>query len=221
MPNRLFDFDGPVARFIFRVADLVVVNILTILCLLPVFTFGPALKALAFTTLKMVRNEDGNVVRTYFKNFRLNFGQTVGFGLVCLLLLVIALGDIWVLYVMRGTFPILFVIVGILVVVLVFGILAFAVPMQGRFLNPVSATFRNAFWAALVKFPRTIVMVLSWLILPALDLFVSGNFWPAIVALGLSLPAYLSALLYNPVFEEIEEKITSSSAASDTHQESC
>lgn len=207
MLGNLFGTDGPVIRFIFRVKDLVILNLLTVICMLPVFTFGPALKALAFTTLKMAREEDGNVVKTYFRNFKLNFKQTVVFGLVCLMLLCIAAADVWALYIMRGKFPTVIVVAAVVVVILVFGILTFAIPMQGRFLNPIGATFLNAARASILKFPKTVIMILSWLFLPAVDLFVSANFLPAVVLLGLSLPAYLNALVYNDFFLDIEERI--------------
>ena len=208
MPERIFDFEGPVARFIFRVKDLFVLNFLTLLCMIPVFTFGPALKALAFTCLKMVREEDGNVVQTYFKNFKLNFRQTVVFGIVCLLLIAVAAGDLYILVFNRDMLPSpIMIIPCIIALFIVFMILVYAVPMQGRFLNPVLVTFKNSFWIALLKFPKTILMMGCWIVLPGFYMFVSGNFFPLIVLFGLSLPAYLNAVLYEPLFREIEKKI--------------
>ncbi|MBO7402512.1 MAG: YesL family protein [Lachnospiraceae bacterium] len=207
MPDRIFDIEGPLVQFIFRVKDLFVLNILTLVCCIPVFTIGPALKALAFTSLKMVRKEDGNVVTTYFKNFKLNFRQTVGFGLICLALLLICAGDIFMVFFAGSEFPMAIRVLSMVAVVAVISILLYAIPMQGRFLNPIKVTFRNAFWAAIVKFPRTLLMLLSYAFIPALWLFVSGNFFPLIPLFGLSLPAYICALIYDPFFRETENAI--------------
>ena len=207
MPGKIFDFDGPVAGFIFLVRDLFVINLLTLVFMLPVFTIGPALKALAFTCLKIVRKEDGNVGATYIKNFKLNFRQSVGFGLVCLVLFLIMAGDIAALVIYWKTFSMIMIVPLIIVLFLLFATLIYAIPMQGRFLNPVGVTFRNAFWAALFKFPKTLVMVLAFLILPCLYLLVSGNFFPLLVMFGLSLPAYLNAVIYEPFFKETEDRI--------------
>ena len=38
MPGKIFDFDGPVAGFIFLVRDLFLINLLTLVFMLPVFT---------------------------------------------------------------------------------------------------------------------------------------------------------------------------------------
>ena len=207
MLDRIFDFEGPVAQFIFRVKDLIVLNILTIVCCLPIFSVGPALKALAFTTLKMVRDEDGNVISTYFKNFKLNFKQTVGFGIVCLILMLICAGDVYAVIAFKGSFPPVMILFSVLVILVVLAVLVYAVPMQGRFLNPIAVTFKNAFWAAISGPVRTILMAGSWLVLPAFDLFVSRNFLPLIFFFGLSLPAFLNAKLYEPLFRQMENKI--------------
>lgn len=207
MLDRIFSMDSPLVKFIFLVKDLFVINLLTIVFMLPIFTIGPALKALAFTCLKIVRQEDGNVPATYIKNFKLNFKQTVGFGMIVLVLLLVVTGDVIALLVYRNVFPPILIVPAIIAMVLVIGLLCYAVPMQGRFLNPVKVTFRNAFWAMLAKAPKTLLMVLCWLFLPALDLFVSANFWPVLILFGLSLPAYLNALIYEPFFREVENMI--------------
>ena len=207
MLDKIFNFDSPLVRFVFRVRDLFILNLLTLVCMIPVFTFGPALKALAFTCLKIVREEDGSIVKTYFKNFRLNFKQTVLFGLVCLLLSAIGAGDLFALYYYRAQFTIFMMIPAVIAVIIVFGILVWAIPMQGRFLNPIKTTFKNAFWAMLAKLPKTALMIIAFTIIPSFYLFVSGNFFPLILMFGLSFPAYLNAVIYEPFFSEVEETI--------------
>ncbi|MBO4416400.1 MAG: YesL family protein [Lachnospiraceae bacterium] len=207
MFDRIFNMDSPLVRFIFRVRDLFILNLLTLLCMIPVFTAGPALKALAFTSLKIVRDEDGNIVKTYFKNFKMNFGQTVLFGIVCIIMIAVGFGDIFAMYYYHAVFPVYLMIPAVLAVFVVFGILVWAIPMQGRFLNPIGATFKNAFWAMLVKLPKTLLMLIAFTIVPSLYFFVSGNFFPLILMFGLSFPAYINAILYEPFFTEVEEAI--------------
>ena len=207
MFDRIFNMDSPLVRFIFRFRDLFILNLLTLLCMIPVFTAGPALKALAFTCLKIVREEDGNVVKTFFKNFAMNFKQSVLFGFVCLFLIAVGAGDVYALYYYRNIFPVYLMIPAIVALLLVSGVLVYAIPMQGRFLNPIRVTFKNAFWAMLVKLPKTVLMLTAFMIIPSLYLFVSGNFFPLIVMFGLSFPAYLNAVIYEPFFTEIEDSI--------------
>ena len=95
MKNRIFNFDSPLVNLIFRIADLIVLNLITLICMIPIITIGPALKALAFTSLKMVREEDGSVVKTFWRNFKLNFVQSMLLGFICLAALFVILGDIY------------------------------------------------------------------------------------------------------------------------------
>ena len=53
--NRLFDLENPVMVFLGRLADLVWLNILYIICCIPVFTIGAATSALYYVTMKMVK----------------------------------------------------------------------------------------------------------------------------------------------------------------------
>lgn len=208
MLDRLFSPEGPVVNFIFRVRDLIILNVITLICMIPIFTIGPALKALAFTCLKIVREEDGNVVKTYFKNFKINFGQSVVFGLVCLLLVLIAVGDIYALILYWKVFSPILKVPAFIALLFIAAILVYAVPMQGRFLNPLGRTFSNAFWAALAKPGKTAIMLLCWLLIPIMIYLVSENFVVLAVALGFSLPNYLNALVYEPFFRKAEETIT-------------
>lgn len=207
MLDRIFGLEGPVVNFIYRTKDLIILNIITLVCMLPIVTIGPALKALAFTCLKMVREEDGNVVKTYFKNFRLNFVQTMFFGLICLVLMAIGAGDIIALIYYRKVFSAMLIVPAIISLVIIGAVLVYAIPMQGRFLNPIGKTFKNAFWAALAKPGKTALMMLSWLLIPIMIYLVSQNFIVLAVALGFSLPNYLNALIYEPLFRKIENKI--------------
>lgn len=46
-----------------KVADLIILNLLCILCCLPIVTIGPSLTALHYVTMKMVRNEESYIVK--------------------------------------------------------------------------------------------------------------------------------------------------------------
>ena len=55
----LFNYDGPLVSFLNRLADLVILNIVFLICCIPVFTIGASLTALSSMTMKMARKEEG------------------------------------------------------------------------------------------------------------------------------------------------------------------
>lgn len=84
--GRIFDMDSPVMRFLGRLADLMILNLVTLLCCLPVVTIGASLTAMHYVLLKMVRNEESYIVRSFFKSFKENFKQATVIWLIILLL---------------------------------------------------------------------------------------------------------------------------------------
>ena len=74
----VFNPDSPMMRALGVVWDLIVLNLLFLVCCIPVVTIGPAITALHYVTTKMAGEKDGTpVVGNFFKSFRANFRQGV------------------------------------------------------------------------------------------------------------------------------------------------
>ena len=75
MLQGIFNYDNPVWRFIGKLGDLIILNILWIVCSIPVFTAGASTTAVYYVTLKLVRDEDDSTIRSFFRSFKSNFKQ--------------------------------------------------------------------------------------------------------------------------------------------------
>ena len=62
--SKLFRMDSPLMRFLTKIADLMVLNILFCVTSIPLITIGASWTALYSVTLKMVRDEEGSVSRS-------------------------------------------------------------------------------------------------------------------------------------------------------------
>lgn len=69
MLQGLFNYDNPVWRFIGKLGDLILLNLLWLICCIPVFTAGAATTAVYYVTLKLVRDEDDSTIRSFFRSF--------------------------------------------------------------------------------------------------------------------------------------------------------
>ena len=67
---RIFDLDSPLMRVLTKMADLMLLNLLALICCIPIITVGASLTALHYVALKIVRNEEGYIIRTFFKSFK-------------------------------------------------------------------------------------------------------------------------------------------------------
>lgn len=203
---RILDIDGPLIQFLSKMADLMWLNILTMICCIPVFTAGAALTALNYMALKIVRNEEGYITRGYFKAFKDNFRQAT---LIWLAFLAVG-GVLAVDYrIMTASDVELNGVIRMLIMVfcmLTLFTLVFVFPVQAKFANPVRVTIWNSFVFSIVQFPKTILMMILYVI-P----YVLGRFFPQILPVVfvfcLSLPALASAKIYNKFFLRMEERI--------------
>ena len=206
---RIFNADSPLMEGLSKITDLVILNLVVLVCCLPVFTAGAALTGMHYVLLKMVRNEEGYIVRSYFKSFRENFLQATGMWLIFL-----AAGSVFVLD-LRLTgggagggiqLPDLFRYLLIAAGIYLFLIYLYAFPLLARFNNSVPGTLRNAAVLTVASFPRTIGMVVASIAFP-LVVILFKPILPLLVLLGISGPGYVCALLYSPVFKRLEANV--------------
>ena len=83
--NRFFNMDNKFFVFMGRVADLLLLNFLCILCCIPVVTAGASITALYYVTLKMARDEESYIARSFFRSFKQNFKQATIINIIMLL----------------------------------------------------------------------------------------------------------------------------------------
>lgn len=196
--------DGPAASFLGRVADLVILNLITLLCCVPVITAGASLTAMHYVCLKMVREEDAHYVRKFFSSFKRNFRQATLSWLIFLLIYAVTFVDVYLIRHNRSYFPGALSYMIIAAAFLVFLVMLYVFPLQSHFENTVGGTLRNAVILSVTNLPKTILMAVMYLVLPFLFLSVRALF-PLIFMFGLSAPGYFSAFLYDPVFKKLEE----------------
>lgn len=197
-----WNYEGPLMQLLTRMGNLMWLNVLTVVCSLPVITAGPALAALNTQVLKMVRDEDSGITAGFFRSFARNFRQGVTVWLVLLVGFALAGLD----YFLALKREILYIRPFLVFVMLVLsGICLYAFPILGRYRNSVWKTIKNALLMSMAQLPKTILMLLCYL-LPVGLMWLSDSFVPLWVFFGVSLPAWVSAKLYHPMFLRLEQQ---------------
>lgn len=201
--GRIFDLDSPVSRFLSRMADLIWLNILTIICCIPIVTIGASLTALNYVALKMVRNEDGYIRESFFKSFKQNFKQATIIWLIILGVLILLICDFYIIRIAPALFPswIKVVLFAVTMVLLIATMHVF--PVLAKFENSIKNTFKNSLLMGILSLPKTILMIICWII-PVVIALLFYQILPLVLALGMSLPTYMCAQLYNKTFKRFE-----------------
>ena len=98
-----FSLDSKFSQIMGRVFDLMMLNIIFLIMCIPIVTIGANFTAMYYVTLKMIKNEETYIFRTYWKSFRENFKQATAIWLILLAVLIVLILDL--LLVMRMPKP--------------------------------------------------------------------------------------------------------------------
>ena len=203
--GKLFDLDSPIMRFLSRMADMIILNILMMICCIPIITVGAACTAMHYVLLKMVRDEEGYLIRGFFKSFVQNFKQATLIWLFMLVVIIVFLGD-WLIFRASGdTFPKALVVGVAAIGIIVLMVAMFVFPLLARFDNSIKNTIHNAALLAFANLPKTLLMILMYA-LPFIIGYFSVYSYIFIFMFGISLPAYGAAWLYSNIFKRYEPK---------------
>ena len=203
--SRFFDYDNLFFRFLSKVADLIVLNILFLLFSIPLVTIGASLTAAHFAALKLYR-EEGHVFGNFWKSFRENFKQSTIIWLLYLIYLAITCSSCIRLFSGEETMGIIMQGTLLAAIVLSISFALWVFPLQSKFVNPIKRTVRNAFIMMFKHILRTVLM----LIVSVLPLLLSVKLLPLMLLLGFSVPIYVCAVTYNKTFEKMEQQVLES-----------
>ncbi len=209
--GKIFSIDSSFMRGLSRLADMMMLNLLVLLCCIPVFTAGAALSSMYYIELKWVRKEEGYLVKPFFQQFKANFIQATGEWLIMLLLTGVLVLDFVMFRYVPDTFPKAVKYLVVSVTVLIYLLLQWVFPLQSHFINKVKVTFKNSVLFAIANFPRTLGMGAIWLVFAALTvvsmLFIPRLF-PIMLVFGFTAPGYVVCMLVSKPFNRFEpEKV--------------
>lgn len=171
--DRLFNMDNKFFTVMGRVADLIMLNVVFLICCLPIVTIGASLTALHYVTLKMARNEESYIIRSFFKSFKQNFKQATVINLIMLAVAAILYMDLRIVGNIDGTMSQVLYIVFFAFGILYMMVFLYIYPVLAKFYNSIKNTFRNAFLMAIRHLPYTVLMAVITL-LPAGVFFIKS-----------------------------------------------
>lgn len=208
--SKLFRMDSPLMRFLTKIADLMVLNILFCVTSIPLITIGASWTALYSVTLKMVRDEESSVSRSYFRSFRQNFKQATLLWLGVLVVLALLVLDIRVLNGMAGgTAPGLLRVGVEILALLGIMVLQYLFPSLARFEASLADTLKNACMMALAHLPKTALMTAAavgavWItLINNTTIAVGLTVWPLI---GFALMAFGNSGILRKIFDNYVPK---------------
>ena len=201
--KNFLDLDSPVIQFLSAVADLVLLNLLWLVCCIPIFTIGPSCTAMCYTARRIANRESPVVSQTFFRAFKANFKQSFLVSLVLLIPIAVAASSF--LFLLSGQLDQagwLKLVYGAVILFSCF-FCSYAYPLLAYFDNTFKNTVRNVVMMPLANpLLALLVTVLDllpfFLLLLSLEVFARCLiFW---IAIGAALTAVAKMKLLDRLF---------------------
>lgn len=170
-----------------------------IICSIPL---GPACTGMHYVLLKMVRDEDSYIARSFFKSFKENFKQAAILQIIKFFVGGIMVMD-FILLLGRSTIY-GYVVIAFSLILYMASLYIF--PLLSKFVNTTFGTIKNAFLMAVLALPKTVVMAVVTGIPLLILYFFDLRAVPVLLLVGIAGPGYLLAMLYNKTFKRFEPK---------------
>ena len=208
--RKLFNLDSPMMRFLGGVCDWILLNMMTVLFSLPVFTIGAATTAMYYCIDKQRRGED-NLFFDFWHAFKSNFKQATGMWLIFLGIGYVIMTSIMSAFTVDA--PGFKVIGCISIGVMVFFamVVSWAFILLSMFENTVKNTIRNALICAMANFFKTLLVAVVNLLPLAVFVLLPNVFMEAIVYLVLiwytAIANYVMWILRKPINKLVDTSI--------------
>lgn len=188
---KLFDYNNPVWRFMGKIADFFMLTIVWAVCSIPIVTIGASTSALYYVVLKMVKNHEQYIIRSFFRYMKENFVSSTVVWIMVLAMGFIPAAGFFMLNQMgiREASFIFWMLAVITLIYFMFVTILF--PLSARLDANALKLLMMSFMVSLKHFAWAFFMVVVTVCIAALGIFV---FWPVLL-IGIAGIAYVHALI--------------------------
>ncbi len=194
----LFQLENPVWIFMGKLVDIFVLTMLWFLTSLPIITVGASTTALYYVILNLANNEEGYVVRSFFRAFKENLRQGILAGVLVIVMGVFLGCDISIYYHMEGRIgTVLFWSSIVLTAVYIMTVL-YLFPLMARCQTDLRHLLAMAFVMSVKNFGWTVFMIVITVCLFLVGIFVMAPL--LVIAVGGAV--YIHSKVLNMLWRE-------------------
>lgn len=154
-----FSSDGPLYQFLDKVGHLIMLNVIWLLCCLPVITIIPATTAFYYATIKSIRRGHGYAYREFFTSFKNNLARGIPLSLVLVALGLLLTFNFKVAWQAQTKQSMAFAIIYLLLLFFYAGFVVYICPVLSRFSIRVRVLCRMASIMVFRHLPVTILLM--------------------------------------------------------------
>lgn len=215
----IFSFNSWLSRFLYLVADIVLLHILWIICSLPIVTIGASTTAFYSSCMKRIRRDEGYITGNFFRAFKSNFRQSTLIWLLLLAVGGILYMDLWIGLSVEGVLGKIMLVSCSMLLIPFFCTVLYIFPVQAKFENRILDNLKNAFLMSLSNFQWTLFLafILATFVLLTL---VFPPFMGLMLIAGAGIFGYLTSCVFVYVFRKyLPDELQEDAMASRMDQE--
>lgn len=197
-----------VIRALSKLCDLMLLNIMWIICSIPIFTIGASSTAMYTVMLKVIKNEEGYIGKDFLKAFRENFRKSTILWMIIAALGGIVFLDFWLSRYFTVQIKVILQIIFLILGAVVLCMLIYAFPLTARYENSIKNTLKNALILSEAQLPYTALLLIInvgpilLMLLNLRNLFMGITIW---LVIGAALVAWVNTIILSRTFEVLEQ----------------
>ena len=199
---KFFSYESKFSQLLLKLSYSCYLNLLWLICSLPIVTIGASTTALYYASLKLIREEENSVTRQFFRSFRENFRQATVLWLILLGVGLFLAGDGYILFHLRqsaeGSLAVLWTLILAVVIaasIVYVIVLLYVFPLLASVSNTNRAMLKNAFLIGThYLFATILVFAVHFAVF-----FVTVAWFTPLIIFGEGLCALISAWLLNNI----------------------
>lgn len=197
-----------VIRALSKLCDLMLLNIMWVICSIPIFTIGASSTAMYTVMLKVIKNEEGYIRKDFLKAFRENFRKSTILWMIIAALGGIVFLDFWLSRYFTVQIKVILQIIFLILGALVLCMFIYAFPLTARYENSIKNTLKNALILSEAQLPYTVLLLIInvgpilLMLLNLRNLFMGITIW---LVIGAALVAWVNTIILSRTFEVLEQ----------------
>ena len=206
--TNIFNSDKPLFKLCEKIFYLSVLNLLTIICCIPLITIGASISALYCCTFKILQDEEPHIIKLFFKSFKNNFKQSTIVHLILLLIASLLLYDLYFThFIVHTSYAFNTVLTYCFIIFSCLYLMAslYVYPLLAKFYNSTRNILRSAFFISIRHLLYTILLLLITYF-PIMLSYIYLEFLAPVLTfytlIGISATAYFKSYFFELVFEK-------------------
>lgn len=195
----IFSTDSRFYRILDKIADFLLLNLLWLICSLPIITLFPATAAMFGIVRSWLKKEEPSLVKLFFTIFKNNFKQGIIIEVIWSLLATVIVFNILISLQMNSTLKNIILPAVVIIGVLFLYTSIFIFPIMVNYESNWFGVIKNAFLFSISQ-PMTVILGVLTLVISSVAIF----FIPILFFGFTSFIAYILYYLCNKSFQKVE-----------------